>query len=138
MNNFSKSLFVFCAFYKVVSCASVPIVNSEHYKVAVGQGECSTTISTISVKETDKLVVAVTADIGSSSLKTDPKYTERYNHANFSSLFSIKVPKEEEDEDEEPVLKRLVQKKSNSSDRDLSQESDGKASGSVITRVVIR
>lgn len=62
--------------------ATAPIapVKSVHYKLAVGQGECATTLSTLrSGDVTCKF--AVTADIGSSSMRADPKYALRYNYA---------------------------------------------------------
>ncbi len=64
-------------------------VESMHYKLAVGQGECSTTISTIR-RGSATLKVAVTADIGSSSLRADSKYTSCYDYNAFKNIFELK------------------------------------------------
>lgn len=64
---------------------------SEHYKLAVGQGECSTTISTLTQKDIAAAYkVAVTADIGSSSLRADPKYVSGYNYDRFDPILERK------------------------------------------------
>lgn len=66
-------LFVF--FYTFLSTVFAVEVESEHYKINVGQGECSTTIVKIKNTGENNIQVAVTADIGSSSLQSDPKYS---------------------------------------------------------------
>lgn len=67
------------------SNAATVDISSEHFKLAVGQGECSTTISTINIPAVkNSYKVAVTADIGSSSLRADPKYLSGYNYDNFA------------------------------------------------------
>lgn len=61
--------------------ATIPVdgVRSVHYGLAVGQGQCSTTISTISSGRSS-FKVAVTADIGTSSFRTDPKFSSGYDY----------------------------------------------------------
>ncbi|MBA4260307.1 MAG: hypothetical protein C0446_14185 [Chitinophaga sp.] len=61
-------------------------VESIHYKLAVGQGECSTTISTIHLNKSTFFKIAVTADIGSSSLRAYPKYVRGYNYDKFDII----------------------------------------------------
>lgn len=68
-------------------------VESIHYKLAVGQGECSTTISTIHLNKSTFFKVAVTADIGSSSLKSDSKYVSCYDLSSFQPVFKKKHKK---------------------------------------------
>ena len=56
------------------NCFSViPNEKSEHYVLAVGQGECSVTITERIVGK-QNCSIAVIADVGSSSLKSDPKF----------------------------------------------------------------
>ena len=71
-----------CSYHIFFNSSTATVdISSEHYKLAVGQGECSTTISTLSVSDINtKYKVAVTADIGSSSLRADPKYVSGYNY----------------------------------------------------------
>ncbi len=91
------------------SSAAVDIL-SEHYKLAVGQGECSTTVSTLTQKDMEAAYkVAVTADIGSSSLRADPKYVSGYNYDSFVPILERKHMKRLEDlfvPTSEPVKKR--------------------------------
>lgn len=84
-----KKISISVLLFNVLSASSQVEVNSEHYILSVGQGECNTTISKIK-KGVCELSVAVTADIGSSSSLTDPKYAERYNYDDFHPLFILK------------------------------------------------
>lgn len=64
-------------------------ISSEHYKLAVGQGECSTTVSTLTQKDIKAAyIVAVTADCGSSSLRADRKYVSGYNYDSFVPILA--------------------------------------------------
>lgn len=84
--------------YCICSAATFDI-SSEHYKLAVGQGECSTTISIIKSDPNTHYKVAVTADIGSSSLKADPKYVSGYDYNRFDQILERKIIESIDDED---------------------------------------
>jgi hypothetical protein len=83
-----------------ISRAATFDISSEHYKLAVGQGECSTTVSTLTQKDMEAAyIVAVTADCGSSSLKADPKYVSSYDYSRFDQIIKRKdVASDEEDD----------------------------------------
>lgn len=101
-------------------------VESEHYKINVGQGECSTSIVTIKNGDEDTKI-AVTADIGSSSLQYDPKY----EFGGFKNIFIDKVLTADRSSEQHSVER--VRKRSRSSEESdsLSEYEDGSDSSSV-------
>lgn len=65
-------------------------VESVHYGLAVGQGQCSTTISTI-YSGTCLFKIAVTADIGTSSLRTDRKFSSGYDYKRMTPVLQRRM-----------------------------------------------
>ena len=64
---------LFFILYSFNCFAVIPSEKSEHHVLAVGQGECSVTITERIVGK-QNCSIAVIADVGSSSLKADPKF----------------------------------------------------------------
>lgn len=111
-----------------ISRAATFDISSEHYKIAVGQGESSTTISILRFEENITYKVAVTADCGSSSLKADPKYVSGYNYDTFVNILKRKDVASDEEDDllsltESPLSKkpRVESDKSRSPSLESSQ-----------------
>lgn len=96
--HFAKLIAAFVCTYNICGSATFN-TSSEHYKLAVGQGESSTTITTLTVEDSTTYKVAVTADCGSSSLKADPKYVSGYNYDTFVNILERKMAKSVDDDD---------------------------------------
>ena len=124
MNSFFFSFVFYLFSHASFSAASTLVEESVHYTLAVGQGESSTTITTFSPTPTTTttIKIAVTADIGSSSLKADPKYTSFYDMKNFTTIFEKKIS---------PVL---PSKAARSEDSEIVASSKPKKLGGTIPR----